>query len=177
MPSLNAILIITAILMFIVGIIIIVYGNKSYMDMREMTLLNVFVIILATIFILAYIESMHAVLRFTEIAEYAAGHNLVEFSVKPVIANYLVWSFILYVAIIICTGLVMGLDILLKLMIAPFSPQFIDSIIMNSAYSLAITMFIVFLPIVIILTFIFATSKKTVKAEAAAREEGFDVVK
>lgn len=176
-PSLNAILIILAVLLFIAGIIIIVYGNKSYMDMREMSILNLAVIILATIFILAYIESMHAVLRFTEIAEYAASHGLVEFSVKPVVFNYLIWSFILYVGIFICTGLVLGLDILLKLMISPFSPQFIDSIIMNSAYSLAITMFIVFLPIVVILTFIFASSKKTVKADMAAREDEFDMVK
>jgi len=176
-PSLNGMLIVFAVLMFIAGIIIIVYGNKSYMDMREMSLLNLAVIILATIFILAYIESMHAVLRFTEIAEYAASHGLVEFSVKPVIFNYLVWSFILYVGILICTGFVLGLDILLKLMISPFSPQFIDSIIMNSAYSLAITMFIIFLPIVVILTFIFSSSKKTVKAETSDRQDEFAMVK
>lgn len=176
-PSLNAILIMVAVLLFIAGIITIVYGNKSYMDMKEMSILNILVIVLASIFALAYIESMHAVLRFTEIAEYAAGHNLVEFSVKPVIINYLIWSTILYTGIVGGTVVVLFIDWLLKKMISPFSPQFMDSIIMNSAYSLAVTMFIVFLPIVIILTFIFATSKKTVKAQSAGRADEFDMVK
>lgn len=174
-PSLNTILVIITVVMYVTGIILIVYGNQNFMNMGDMTPLNIAVLALATIFTLAYFETMHAVLRFTQIAEYAANHNLTDFSVKPVITNYLVWSIILYVFIWVATAFVVAFDFLLKLIISPFSPQFIDSIIMNSAYSLAITMFIVFLPIVTILTFIFAKGKKTVKTAQKEREGEFEV--
>ena len=138
-PSLNAIMVLISVLMFISGVITIVYGNKNFMDTGKMGLLNFVVIIAAAMFILAYIESMHAVLRFTEIAEYAASHNLVEFSVKPVITNYLVWSIILYFFVLAFTTGIVFMDFLLKIIVSVFSPQFAESVDLNSVGEMGMT--------------------------------------
>lgn len=176
-PSINAIMVVLSVIFFISGVITIVYSNKNFMDTGKMTVLSFVVIIAAAMFILAYVESMHAVLRFTEIAEYAASHNLVEFSVKPVITNYLVWSMILYFFVLAFTTGIVFMDFLLKIIISVFSPQFAESVDLNSVYSLAITMFIVFVPLLAIMTFIFGAPKKAIAAKNPEKAEEFEVAK
>jgi hypothetical protein len=176
-PSLNSLLVVASVVFFISGVITIVYGNKDFMDTGKMNVLSFVVIIAAAMFILAYIESMHAVLQFTGIAEYAASHNLVEFTVKPVITNYLVWSMILYFFVLAFTTGIVFMDFLLKIIISVFSPQFAESVDLNSVYSLAITMFIIFVPLLAILTFIFGASKKKVAAKNPGKAEEFEVAK
>jgi hypothetical protein len=154
-PTLNIILIVISIIfLFIMPI----FGSwedpktigKNLMNIGTMLNFLVFAIVM-----LCYIELAHASIRFSQIDDYATSHNLREFSVSSVINNYFVWFGILIAIIAVISMAVLLLQIGLSGIIKDVAPQFGYSLEYNSIYSILISIALVFIPIGIILSFVF----------------------
>jgi hypothetical protein len=165
MPSLNVLLIIISIIFLL---IMPIFGNwedpgtigKSLWDFATMFKYLIFAIIM-----LCYIELAHASIRFSQIDDYSTSHNLKEFDISAVINNYFMWFGILVAIVFILSLVVIMLQVILSGVITDVAPQFGNSLEYNSPYSLLMSIAIVFVPIGIILTFIFnymVKSKRTI---------------
>jgi CBS domain containing-hemolysin-like protein len=116
---------------------------------------NMVLVLIFGIFVLCYIELAHASIRFSQIDNYATSHNIRDFSVNSVINNYFIW-FAILMAIIFCISLgVLLLQIGMSGYIKDVAPQFGYSLEYNSVISILISIALVFVPIGIIITFVF----------------------
>ncbi len=107
------------------------------------------------VFFLCYIELCHASIRFSEVDDYATSHNLREFSVNSVIGNYFMWFGVLIAIITAISLLVLLLQVFLSGYVQAIAPQFGYSLEYNSIYSILISIALVFVPIGIVLSFVF----------------------
>ncbi len=121
-------------------------------------------ILIFALFFLLYIELIHASIRFSEIDDYVVTHNIKDFSVNSVIGNYFLWFAILGVIIALFSLLVLLLQVLLSGTVQDVAPQFGFSLEYNSIYSILISLALVFVPIGIVLTFIFGFFFKSRRA-------------
>jgi hypothetical protein len=164
-PSLNILLIIISIIFML---IMPIFGNwedpgtigKSLWDFFTMFKYLIFAIIM-----LCYIELAHASIRFSQIDDYSTSHNLKEFNINAVINNYFMWFGILVTVVFVLSLVVIMLQVILSGVITDAAPQFGNSLEYNSPYSLLMSIAIVFVPIGIILTFVFnymVKSKRTI---------------
>jgi hypothetical protein len=170
-PTLNIILIIVSII-FLLGMPVLGSWEAAREDLWEISTL-LFTIIFAIIF-LAYIELCHASIRFSEIDEYTASHNIRDFNVNAVIGNYFMWFGILFVIIFLISSAVLMLQIVLQGGITSAVPQFGNSAEYRSIISVLISIAIIFVPIGIILTFMFSFFFKSRRLIVVKSEE--DVV-
>lgn len=170
-PTLNIILIIVS-MIFLFGMLVLGSWEAPREDLWEVTTL-LFVLILGIIF-LAYIELCHASLRFSEIDEYAISHNIRDFSVGAVITNYFMWFGILFVIVFLMSAAVLMLQIVLQDWITGAAPALGNSAEYNSIYSVLISIALIFVPLGIILTFIFGSYFKSRRAIVVKGKE--DVV-
>jgi hypothetical protein len=128
-------------------------------------------VLVFAVFVLCYIELVHASLRFSEINEYATSHNIKEFNVNSVIGNYFMWFAILIAIVAAITLLVLLLQIFLSGAIQDAAPQFGFSLEYNSIYSILISIAMVFIPIGIILSFVFGFFFKSRRAIVVKSKE------
>ena len=128
-------------------------------------------VLVFAVFVLCYIELIHASLRFSEIDEYATSHNIKEFNVNSVIGNYFMWFAILIAIVAAITLLVLLLQIFLSGAIQDAAPQFGFSLEYNSIYSILISIAIIFVPIGIILSFVFGFFFKSRRAIVVKSKE------
>jgi hypothetical protein len=124
-------------------------GGKLW-DVGAMIFFLIFAILM-----LCYIELAHASIRFSQIDDYATSHNLREFNVNSVIANYFLWFGILISIITVISLVVLLMQVGLSGFIRDVAPQFGYSLEYNSIYSILISIALVFVPIGIILSFVF----------------------
>lgn len=124
-------------------------GNRLW-DVGTMIFFLIFAILM-----LCYIELAHASIRFSQIDDYATSHNLREFNVNSVITNYFFWFAILITLITFISMAVLLLQVALSGYIRDVAPQFGYSLEYNSIYSILISIALIFVPIGIILTFVF----------------------
>ncbi len=155
MPTLNIMLIIISIIfLFIMPI----FGNWEDPNTLGSNLWNpvtMFLYLLYAIFMVCYIELAHASIRFSQIDDYSSSHSLQDFNVNSVVNNYYMWFGILIAIVFIVSLVVLMLQLILAGIIQDTSPQFGFSLEYNSIFSILYSIAIVFVPIGIILTFIF----------------------
>lgn len=164
-PSLNAIFI-----MISIFFLFLIPALGSWQDTRtlgemfdsEFFILN---ISLYAFFSISYIEFSHASIRFSQIDQYAKSQNIEDFSVNPVIWNYFFWYGILFVVIYAFMLAVIFLRWGYMPALEESAPQFANSIEMNSVYSIALSIGLIFVPIAAILSYIFGAGSliKTTK--------------
>jgi hypothetical protein len=154
MPTLNIILIIVSIILLCAMPVLGSWEEptigKSLSDTGKMVFILIF-----SLFFLCYIELCHASLRFSEIDDYATSHNIKDFSVKSVISNYFLWFGILMTIITLFSAMVLLLQIFISPYIQDTAPQFGFSLEYNSIYNVLISIALIFIPIGIVITFIF----------------------
>ncbi len=116
------------------------------------TMVNVLIF---AVFVVCYIELAHASIRFSQIDDYATSHNLKDFNVGSVVTNYFIWFGILIAVITLFSLFVLILQIIISGAIQDAAPQFRYSLEYNSIYSILISIALVFVPIGIILSFVY----------------------
>ncbi|WP_455392377.1 hypothetical protein [[Eubacterium] cellulosolvens] len=151
-PTLNIILIIISFI-FLFGMPVLGSWGASREDLWDV--FKMFMVLIFGVFFLCYIELCHASLRFSEIDEYAVSHNIRDFSVNAVIGNYFMWFGILIAIITLLSALVLMLQILLAPIIEGAAPALGNSLEYNSIISILISVAIIFIPIGIVLAFVF----------------------
>jgi hypothetical protein len=160
-PPLNIILIITGIIfLFIMPI----FGSWEDPNTIGEELWNVSTLLgylIFAILMLCFVELAHASIRFSQIDDYVASHNLKEFSIKSVINNYFLWFGILITVITFISLSVLLLQVGLSGLIRDMAPQLGYSLEYNSIYSILISIALVFIPIGIILSFVFGIFVKS----------------
>lgn len=179
-PTLNTILIMTSILMLIAMTII---GGSKIDTGKQVPIEGLIEVMLYGIFMLSYMELGHAVIRFTAIEEQAKTQNLTDFSIAPVILNYFIWFPIIIGIVGAITFLILYSHYWVLTGIQAIHMIFGKSVELNSIYIFAITVTLIFVPIAIILAFIFGEgnllkSTKTILIKATKKaEEESTVVK
>ncbi len=164
-PTLNSMMIMVSILLlFIVPIL------GSWKDLRSLGEMFddpyfIIYISLYALFTLSYIEFSHATVRFSQIDHYATSQNIEDFSVNPVIWNYFLWYGILIIVIYFFLLGVIFLRWAYMPALEESSPQFANSIEMNSVYSIVLSIGIIFVPIAAVLAYVFGAGSliKTTK--------------
>ena len=154
MPTLNVILIIVSIILLCAMPVLGSWEEPTIGKSLSDTAKMIFILIFA-LFFLCYIELTHASLRFSEIDEYATSHNIKDFNVKSVINNYFMWFGILMVIITLFSAMVLLLQIFISPFVQDTAPQFGFSLEYNSIYNVLISIALIFVPIGIVITFIF----------------------
>jgi hypothetical protein len=173
-PSPSSIMIIISVALSMTGIIMGMWGDGRFMDTGEMNWLRLIFVGVVGIFFLAFIEVSHSSKHFTSIAKYAAEHSLTEFSVRPVIINYLMMSSLKFLLITLISVAVLLSDRLLKYIVGIINPQFAESIMLNSVYSLAIMIWLFAYPLVVVLLLLSGrTRAKEIEVMAAEHEAEF----
>jgi hypothetical protein len=160
-PTMNVIFIVLSIILLFAMPVFGSWEDPNTLGSGMKNIAYMAFILAFTIAFLVYIELCHASLRFSDIDDYATSHNLKEFSVGSVITNYAIWASILLVVIFLITLAVLMFHILLSPLIESAAPPLGNSIEYNSIYSILISIGIIFVPIGIILTFIFGTFFKS----------------
>jgi hypothetical protein len=164
-PSLNTIFIMASIfLLFLIPVLGSWQDTRTLGEMfdSEFFILN---ISLYAFFSISYIEFSHAAIRFSQIDQYAKSQNIEDFSVNPVIWNYFFWYGILFVVIYAFMLVVIFLRWGYMPALEESAPQFANSIEMNSVYSIALSIGLIFVPIAAILSYVFGAGSliKTTK--------------
>jgi hypothetical protein len=136
------------------------WGDKT-MTKSIWDVLYLLKVLVFAIFFFLYIELSHASIRFSEIDDYATTHNIHDFSVGSVITNYSMWLGILGVIIFLFSALVLLLQLLLSGWIQSAAPAFGNSLEYNSIFSIIISIALIFVPIGIVITFIFGSFFKS----------------
>jgi len=160
-PTLNIILIIVSIILLFTMPLLGSWEDPSTFGKGLWDYFVMFKVLVFAIFFLCYIELSHASMRFSEIDEYATSHNIKDFNVKSVITNYFMWFGILMAIICALSLLILLLQIFLSGWIQASAPQFGYSVEYNSIYSILISVALIFIPIGIILSFVFGFKYKS----------------
>jgi hypothetical protein len=160
-PTLNVILIILSIILLFTMPLLGSWEDPSTFGKELWSYIVMFKVLIFAIFFLCYIELSHASMRFSEIDEYSTSHNIKDFSVNSVITNYFVWFGILVAIICALSLLILLLQIFLSGPIQASAPQFGYSVEYNSIYSILISIALIFVPIGIILSFVFGFKYKS----------------
>ena len=164
MPTLNIILIILSIIFIFIMPIFGSWKDPRTIGSGLWNLPNLLNVLVFAVLALCYIELAHATARFSEIDNYATEHNLKEFNVSSVITNYFLWFAILMAVIVVISMIVLLLQLALSPVIKDTAPQFGHSLEYNSIYSILISIALVFVPIGIILAFVFGHFFKSRRA-------------
>ena len=154
-PSLNIILIMLSIFFLLAMPIFGSWEDPNTIGEALWNVNNMVLVLIFGIFILCYIELAHASIRFSEIDDYATSHNIRDFNVNSVINNYFIWFGILMAIIFIISLSVLLLQLGLSGYIKDVAPQFGYSLEYNSVISVLISIALVFVPIGLVLTFVF----------------------
>ena len=164
-PTLNSIMImISIVFLFLVPVLGSWQDTRSLGEMFADALFIIHISLYA-FFAISYIEFSHAAVRFSQIDQYAKSQNIEDFSVNPVIWNYFFWYGLLFVIIYAFLLGVIFLRWAYMPALEESAPQFANSIEMNSVYSIALSIGLIFVPIAAILAYIFGSGSliKTTK--------------
>jgi hypothetical protein len=156
-PPLNGIMIMVSIFfLFLVPVLGSWQDTRTLGEMFDspMFIIN---ISLYALFSLSYIEFAHGTIRFSQIDEYAKNQNIEDFSVDPVIWNYFIWYAILMIIIYLFMLGVVFLRWAYMPALEESAPQFANSIELNSVYSIALSIGLIFVPIAAILAYLFGS--------------------
>jgi hypothetical protein len=154
-PPINVILIIVSVVLILA---MPIFGSWEDPDTIGESLWkwdNMLMVLIFAVIFLCYIELAHASIRFSQIDMYSITHNLKDFNVNSVINNYFIWFGILMGIVFVISFSVLLLQIGLSGVIRDVAPQFGYSLEYNSIYSILISIAIIFVPIGIVMTFIF----------------------
>ena len=154
-PTLNIILIIISIIFLLLMPVFGNWNDPNTIGDKIWNVWNILEYLAFALLLVGYIELAHASIRFSQIDDYVTSHNIQEFSVGSVITNYTMWLVILMILVFIMSLCVLILPLGLANIIKSTAPQFGYSLEYNSPYAILISIALVFVPIGIILTFIF----------------------
>jgi hypothetical protein len=129
------------------GIALKGFNNPELIALDEVSLVQWFWLFVFAISFIIMLEMFNGSHRFNDIIKYAKERSTGEFSLTPVINNYYIMGFILFLIIGLVVLFILVLNFFAVWLIALFGEQLSDSLIANSVYQLVFTMAAIFIPV------------------------------
>jgi len=127
------------------------FNNRELIALDEVSLGQWFWLFVFAISFIIMLEMFNGSHRFNDIIKYAKERSTGEFSLTPVINNYYIMGFILFLIIGLVVLFILVLNFFAVWLIAIFGEQLSDSLMANSVYQLVFTMAVIFIPVWLLL--------------------------
>ena len=158
---------------FIIGAIIGVWGTRTYTDVGDLSSTTLFYVLLFSFGLILYVELASTSNHFYGIKQFASKHNLKKenLNLNLLSGKYLLWLVIFFSIIFFYSWFILDLQNVLIMMmdkgyeIPPFtieglSPQFGNSLILNSIYGVMLSIAIIFVPFIIMVGLLYRGKQK-----------------